>query len=71
MCQNIGGPRYIVHVAACFCLVSPLDSQEEEEEGGDAKRVPVGHGRCFGSWPWKTRKSKEEKHGNAFFALQF
>ena len=30
MCKNIGGPRYIVHVAACFRLVSPLDSPRKK-----------------------------------------
>ena len=28
-----------------------LIHQEEQEE--DAKRVPDGHGRSFGSWPWQ------------------
>ena len=38
-----------MHVAACFRLVSPLDFQKQEH----AKRVPDGHGRSFGSWPWQ------------------
>ena len=42
---------YIVQVAACFRLVSPLDFQQQQEE--DAKRVPDGHGQSFGSWPWQ------------------
>ena len=29
---NIGGPRYISHVAACFRLESPLDSQDEQPQ---------------------------------------
>ena len=46
-----------MHVAACFRLVSPLKLQEEEEEEEeDAKRVPDGHGRSFGSWPWQKYK---------------
>ena len=39
---------YINHMAACFCLVSPLDSEEQPPE-----RVRDGHGRSFGSWPWQ------------------
>ena len=42
-----------MHVAACFCLVSLLKFQEEEEE--DAKRGPDGHGRSFGSRPWQKK----------------
>ena len=50
ICKNIGGPKYIVHVAACFCLMSPLHFQQEQQQ---AKRVPDGHGRSFGLWPWQ------------------
>ena len=43
-----------MHVAACFRLVSPLDFQEkEQEQEQDAKWVPDGHGRSFGSRPWQ------------------
>ena len=44
-----------MHVAACFRFASPLDFQEQEEEQEEehAKRVPDGHGRSFGSWPWQ------------------
>ena len=27
--------------------------QEQEQQQEDAKRVPDGHGRSFGSWPWQ------------------
>ena len=30
--KNIRGLRYIVQVAACFRLVSPLDFQEQEQQ---------------------------------------
>ena len=33
-----------------FALRHRLIPQQEEE---DAKRVPVGHARSFGSWPWQ------------------
>ena len=42
----------IVDVAACFRLVSPLDSQQHQQQE-HAKRVPDGHGQSFGSWPWQ------------------
>ena len=46
-----------MHVASCFCLVSPLDLQEQEQqeqqEQEQAKRVPDGHDRAFQSWPWQ------------------
>ena len=42
-----------MHVAACFRFVSPIDFQQQEEEEEHAKRVPDGHGRSFGSWPWQ------------------
>ena len=37
-------------VVACFCLVSPHDSQQQEKQ---AKMVPDGHGRSYGSGPWQ------------------
>jgi hypothetical protein len=30
-----------------------LIHQQQEEQEEDAKRVPDGHGRSFGSWPWQ------------------
>ena len=60
-----------MQVAACFRLVSPLDSQEQEqEEQEDAKRVPDCHDRSFGSWPWQKKEVKERqgrKVGSALF----
>ena len=55
-----------MHVAACFRLVSPLDFQEQEQE--HAKRVPDGHGRSFGSWPWQKLKIKEIQTGSVCLA---
>ena len=49
----IGGPKCIVHVAACFCLVSPLKIQEQQQEQQQQEMVPYGHGRSFGSLPWQ------------------
>ena len=37
-----------MHVAACFCLVSPLDFQEQEEEQEEevmANSLDLGHGK--------------------------
>ena len=31
ICKNLGGPRYTIHVAACFRLVSPLKIPQEEK----------------------------------------
>ena len=42
-----------MQVAACFRLVSLLDSQQQQQEEDHAKRVPDGHGRSFGSSPWQ------------------
>ena len=52
ICNNIGGPRGIVHVAACLWVVSTLDFQEEEQEE-HTKRVPDSYGQLFGFWPWQ------------------
>ena len=48
-----------MHVAACVRLVSPLDFQQEQQQ--QAKRVPDGHGRSFGSWPWQKKFSQYYK----------
>ena len=48
-----------MHVAACFRLVSLLDYQQQEKE--DAKRVPDGHGRSFGSVPWQKAEINQTK----------
>ena len=55
ICKNIGGPKYIVYVVACFRLMSPLDIpiQYNNIQEQQAKRVPDGHGRSYGSWPWQ------------------
>ena len=42
-----------MHVAACFCLVPPLEIQQEQEQQEQQERVPDGHGRSFKSWPWQ------------------
>ena len=42
-----------MQVAACFRLVSLLDSQQQQQEEDHAKRVPDGHGRSFGPLPWQ------------------
>ena len=44
--MNLSGLRYILHVAAYFCLVSLLDFQEQEEQQ-DSKRVHDDHGFTF------------------------
>ena len=49
-----------MYVAACFCLVSPHDSQQEEH----AKRVPNGHGQSLGSWPWQQTNKVHRPVGN-------
>ena len=42
---------HIVHVAACFRLVSGLKREQQQEK----KRVTDGYGRSFGSWPWQKK----------------
>ena len=55
---NFGGQRCIVECAcgSLFSLSVTLDLQEEEQVEEDAKRVPDGHGRSFGSRPWQKSK---------------
>ena len=65
ICKIFEGPIYIVYVAACFRLVTPLDFQEEQEEQQQqAKRVlmvvdnPLDHGhgkknKCSQGTPFK------------------
>ena len=47
-----------MHVAACFCIVSPLEIQQEhqQQEQQQQERVPDGLNRSFGSWPWQKQK---------------
>ena len=50
----IGGRRCIVHVAACVTAWNPTRTRTTTTR----KRVTDGHGRSFGSWPWKIFKKK-------------
>ena len=52
--KNIGGLRYIGHVVACFCLVSPLyipiQQQEQQQQAKGCLKVMAdpldfGHGK--------------------------
>ena len=65
----IGGPESVktlgIRGVLCmwqlvFALRHRLIHQQEEQQ--HAKRVPDGHGRSFGSWPWQkeTQRRKEE-----------
>ena len=53
ICKNIGGPRYIGHVVACFHLVSPLDIPIQYNKNNKPKGCPMvmadpldpGHGK--------------------------
>ena len=66
-----------MQVAACFRLVSLLDSQQQQQEEDHAKRVPDGHGRSFGSSPWQKDQTMcfylilLTKNTKAFFSSLF
>ena len=62
-----GGPRYNNHVAACFHLVSPLEIQQQEQQ--QKERVPDGHGRSFGSWPWQKYGGDISNNSNTLYKL--
>ena len=42
-----------MHLAACLRLVSPLEIQQQQEQQQQHEKVPDGHGRSFGTWPWQ------------------
>ena len=50
----MGDPRYINHEAACFCLVSPLETQEEEkqQEQQQEERCLMVMANPSDLWPW-------------------